>query len=694
MKKVFSLKKSAVAVRRWRDRRVREARRIGAARCERLSGVPITASLPQGWTPPAGCSAYSIRKVARKWLPRPRMGTLEWLKQNAMVPGRASDFKGRFNVDYFPYEAGVLEMFDDPEVREIYLQWGTQLGKTFLLKMLVPKVADTDPAPIVFACADSDQAQSTGEGLYKIIEQIERLKKILPVEARRDSFKIDLGDCVVNMAWSGSPASLGDKSCRYVLCIELSKWNLKKSQEADPADLVRERVKMYFNTKIIMEGTPTIEGICRMDALRVNANQRMRFQLPCPHCGRFQILAESAKDFRNFKWEKRKDGIHDRDLAERTTWYECIHCKKKIDNSEKIGMMRRGVWAEAGVKIPENFKGKVYYTPGKYKTRIHTQLSSLYSPLLSWGACASEFIRCTDKNAGNIGLQNFVNSWLAEPWSPKVREYRWEDLKKTISAAENKGVVPPWVRFLTAGVDVMKGWGVYVIRGWGPQGRSRLIAWGQITSMGELEAMLFERKFQQEGKSEPIGVALAGIDTGYQPYGIYLWSKEVNQRRGECVRCIKGHDNGAPYWMTVIDRSGLDGKAIPGGVQLWNINDHFWKSFLVSKYEIPAGRPASWEVPADVDEVYMRSITGEVLQERKDKRTGKLKREWHVVDTTIGNDFMDAEKIAACMADMCGWDETEEQAVRPERRENTQAARDDRDEGAGFLDGSESFLGG
>jgi phage terminase large subunit GpA-like protein len=380
-------------------------------------------------------------------------------------------------------------------------------------------------------------------------------------------------------------------------------------------------------------------------------------------------------------------------MAERTAWYECPACKKKIDNSEKLGMMRLGVWAEAGTKIPKDFNGKVYFTPGKYKTRIHMHLSSLYSPLLSWGACASEFIRCMDKQHGNIGLQNFINSWLAEAWSPKVREYRWEDLKKIICATHTQGFVPPWVRFITAGVDIQKGWGVYVVRGWGIGGRSSLISLGQFTSVGELEGILFEQKYKQDGKVDPVGVILAGIDTGYKPYDIYLWSKTVNMKHGECVRCIKGHDKGAPYWMTVLDRSGFDGKAIPGGVQLWNISDYFWKSFLVSKYEIPVGRPGSWEVPADVDDVYMRSITSESLQEKKDKRTGKTTREWVVTDTTIGNHFLDAEKIAACMADMCGWDETEEEAVRPERQERDVDRRDD--EGGGdFLGGTDSFMEG
>jgi len=689
MKRALSRKKTAIAGRKWRakkslkDARLAEARRVPVSRAEVLEVIP------PDWKPPAGCMTYDIGMLRRKWLPRPKMKTLEWLEQNAVVPGGVgSDFKGKFNISYFPYQAGVLELFDDPEVREIYLQWGTQLGKTFLLQMLVPKIADTDPAPILFGAADADLAGDVGGRIYKIVEQVESLKGILPPEARRDMYKIGLGDCIVHMAWSGSPASLGDKSCRYVFCIELSKWNLKKSQEADPADLVRERVKMFFNTKIIMEGTPTVEGSCRMDALGRNANQRMVYHVPCPYCGEYQTLSFKS----GVEWEKTKDKKNNRDIAQRSTWYNCRACKKHIGSSEKLGMMRRGVWAEGDARIPKDFVGKVFFTPGKYKARVHLQLSSLYSPLLTWGDCASEFIRCTDKQKGNIGLQNFINSWLAETWTQKIREFHWEDLKKKISVQVPQGFVPEWVKIITAGVDIQKGWGVYVIRGWGKGNRSRLIEWGQIVQLAELEKIIVDRKFKISGSSNSMGIMLCGIDTGYMPYDIYLWSKQINEQYGESIRCCKGGGHGAPYYMTQVERSGIDSKPIPGGVGLWNMNDHHWKSFLVGKYDIPQGRPGAWEVPSDADEIYMRSITAEVMQQVQNKRTGEMKYEWVIVDTTVGNHYFDAEKIAACMADMCDLGEIEDN-VRPVTRPNSGQEREEDGFAGDFLAGSGDFWG-
>jgi phage terminase large subunit GpA-like protein len=54
----------------------------------------------------------------------------------------------------------------------------------------------------------------------------------------------------------------------------LSKWNKKKSDEANPVELVQERVKAFSDNKIILEGTPTKDGECAVEHLGRQANQR------------------------------------------------------------------------------------------------------------------------------------------------------------------------------------------------------------------------------------------------------------------------------------------------------------------------------------------------------------------------------------------------------------------------------------
>lgn len=75
-------------------------------------------------------------------------------------------------------------------------------------------------------------------------------------------------------------------------------------------------------------------------------------------------------------------------------------------------------------------------------------------------------------------LQNFVNSWLAEPW---------EDTKLKTTAdtvAERQTdlpelAVPGWARMLTGGVDVQETCLYWTIRAWGDHITSQNIAHGQ-----------------------------------------------------------------------------------------------------------------------------------------------------------------------------------------------------------------------
>ena len=53
---------------------------------------------------------------------------------------------------------------------------------------------------------------------------------------------------------------------------------------------------------------------------------------------------------------------------------------------------------------------------GKPK-KVAFSINALYSPWVTFGRFAEEFIRSKDDPAD---LMNFVNSWLGEPWKPKT----------------------------------------------------------------------------------------------------------------------------------------------------------------------------------------------------------------------------------------------------------------------------------
>jgi len=652
---------------------------------EQEKGVDIT--LPDDWLPPNKIFTI-IDPYAIGWKPKIHIRTADWIAENIKTPGRSSDFGGHFSSNNFPYQTGVFDLWDNPMVREIYLQWGAQDGKSMCPQSICVKVAATDPSPMIFVCPDEDTAKEiSDERVMPLAENVVELAgKLLP-KVRRDAFKMDFGDCVCYMAYSGSPSKLGQKSCRYVFITEISKLSYSKSNEADPADLARDRINAFWDNKVLIEGTPTLKGVCRLEGLESQADQRLKFKVPCPLCGKRIVLIFGSGPEAGLVFEKR-NGKLDAKLAYDTAHYRCQECKGKIEEQGRMAMIRDGIWTEEKTEIPKAFKGSYFLTPGKECSRVHLHLPSMYSPILSFGKVAAEFVRSMHREKKRT-LQNFVNSWLAETFAINLREYKWEELKKVLDSQEPAGTVPPWVRFITAGADVQKGWGVYTIRGYGAGGRSRLIKWGQFHSFSELETWLLINSY---GKDK-MPVALSGIDARYSSYEVYEWVAAMEMKYGERVRAIMGHAKGAPYWMSEIERSGAEGRVIPGGFRLWNINDNHWKLFVTGKFGTPAGKPGSWEIATDVDEFYMRGITAEVYQETKSKR-GQKRYEWVVVDTAAGNHYLDSEKINACMAEMIGWRDIEEMEEaennKPKQRDNEQSERG-LQTGDNFLNGSDEF---
>ena len=84
-----------------------------------------------------------------------------------------------------------------------------------------------------------------------------------------------------------------------------------------------------------------------------------------------------------------------------TAKYICPACGCEILDKDKPKMLREGEWRavkKRGV--------------GRPKT-VGFHISSLYSVFVTWAEAAEEFLK-SYKDPEEF--QNFVNSWLAEPW--------------------------------------------------------------------------------------------------------------------------------------------------------------------------------------------------------------------------------------------------------------------------------------
>ncbi|WP_261948833.1 phage terminase large subunit family protein [Paenibacillus melissococcoides] len=101
--------------------------------------------------------------------------------------------------------------------------------------------------------------------------------------------------------------------------------------------------------------------------------------------------------------------------------------------STQAAMLRAGEWAGRKRQV---LRGR--------KTSF--RLNAIYSPWLRFGDIAYEFL--TSKSEPEL-LQNFINSWLAEPWEQTTVRMNSSELTKRSSGYDD-GIVPPGALLLTA----------------------------------------------------------------------------------------------------------------------------------------------------------------------------------------------------------------------------------------------------
>jgi len=542
------------------------------------------------------------------------------------------------------------------------------LGKTVLMPALVAWAASNDPGPAMIATSNKDSAQTMErEKIYPLMEDCAETAGMLLPQHQRVFSRVDLRDMLLFMAWSGSATQLGEKSIRYLFLSELDKWSAEQSREADSEMLACERVKAWHNYKIYKEGTPTLEGQSRIEHNLKQADVVLKYHVPCPLCGEYQVLK-----FSQVQWEKNDKGRSTIPLARRTAYYKCEHCGGSIQDYDRGRMLRRGVWAPEGHDIPVDAdcdQRPVLWGQRETPAAVGFQLSSLYSPALGWGDMAVEFLRC---GSDPRKLQNFRNSWEALPWAPEVELTSWSRVGQRLATTCPRGVVPPWAVALTAGADIGKRELHYVIRAWAKDERSQLVEEGcidvdyaSVDLRGAIRGLGYtvcERDFPvltAPEKSESMRVRMMTIDAGWPESSLHVYeiSNELGIHR---CRAIKGATQStgarAPWQVTYTDTAPATGhKLTSGGQRLFLIDSPYWQGWLNGKIrmENKPDEPGAWMLHATPHEDYLRQICNVVVRSNRSRR-GRPVYEYVVHNTTIGAHYHDCEYYAAVAADMLG----------------------------------------
>ncbi|MDO5391018.1 MAG: phage terminase large subunit family protein [Eubacteriales bacterium] len=565
-------------------------------------------------------TANLFRKTISQSLKRPeKLSVTEWAQKYRILDD-SSAIKGKFNINITPYMKEIMDDFCDPYIQEINLVKGSQLGGTTAMENMIGWIVAQSPAPTMVVYPDDDAAKDTSNNnIRPMVEMTPCLKnRFYPSLSKETELKFR--GCKIYFRSARTPMKIAKKAIRYLFFDEIDKMTGATKKEASPYSLARERTKTFkLNKKIYTCSTPTIKTNY-VWTIHEAADEQRKFFIPCPHCGEMIELV-----MKQVIWDRDEEKKLSNAERAKTATYVCQECGCEITDKQKITALQKGEWRAVKKNGTGNPRSVSYH------------INSLYSFFVSWEDAAREWM---DSYNDPEKFQNFVNSWLGEPWEDEKLKTS-EDTVMERQTEVPEFVVPKWAHLLTGGVDVQKKSVYWVIRAWGSHMTSQNIAHGQLLSLNDVETVMNMEYRKRNGDQFLVKMAL--IDSGDQTDTVYDFCTENSDWAVPC----KGTDGGdSTYRISTINKNG---KAY--SIQLVLVDGGAYKNMIAGRMLRKNGE-GSWMVHSDCDFEYAKQVTAEhrVLE----KSNGKPKLVWKPKHHHADNHYLDAEVYAFAAADICG----------------------------------------
>ena len=559
------------------------------------------------------------QKEALQYLRPPEdMSVSEWAEKYRVLDSKSSAMPGPWRNDMTPYLAGVMDEFCNFDTEEIAFVKATQLGGTESLFNMLGWIIQQDPSPTMLVYPSDVLGESISVNRFQPM-----LRASAPLRERwreNDSSKLELqfDGMYLTIVGSNSPANLASRPIRFLFLDEVDKYPGATKKEADPIRLARERTKTFHNRKIFMTSTPTLKSGHIWQALE-DADAVKHYFVPCPHCGKYIELKWAQITFPN------EDGMSYMDRAELAN-YVCQECGCIITDQDKPQMLRYGEWRT----VREN---------AKVARKVAFWINTLYSPFVRFSEIAREFLTSKDNPDA---LQNFTNSWLAEPWEDTKLKTN-ADLVLERQSELPEYTVPAWAKIVTAGIDVQETSIYWTIRAWGNYLTSQNIAHGQAVSFAEVERIMNLQFSKEDGTGMVVQLAL--IDSGDNTDLVY----DFCASNSDWALPSKGSSHAMTSHFKLSKVNKTDSRAY--GMNLVLIDTGKYKDMIAGRMRKENGT-GSWMVYQGCDLNYAEQVTSEhKVNVRSGQRTTQ---EWVLKTSHADNHYLDCEVYAMCAADMLG----------------------------------------
>lgn len=330
--------------------------------------------------------------------PPPELTTSEWADEYRYVA--SGPFPGKWRTDRAPQSIEPMDATSDPTIEGLVIVKPTRSSGTEIINNCIGRRVHLDPCDILYV-------QSTDEIADKYSNEVLMKRVVNPtpvlrdrisnrIRGRRATETIDRKNYpggTLHMIGAKSPHKFTMVDYKLVIFDDVAKY--EKIKSGDPLELGIGRTKGIWDRLIIMVSNPGEDGSCPLQPYFNLTDQRHRY-VPCPRCGQFQVMKFGGHDTEyGLKWN---------DIGD--VWYQCEHCKGRIEEHEKTTMDKMGEWRPHNLSASGKWRGyklnpfltswqpwktelvdrwlaarsAEHFDPSKVKTFITERLGDWYKP--------------------------------------------------------------------------------------------------------------------------------------------------------------------------------------------------------------------------------------------------------------------------------------------------------------------------
>lgn len=421
----------------------------------------------------------------------PKMNVAEWAESRRYLSS-LSALPGRFSLSITPWLREPLECLSDRKCGEVVMQKSAQIGwSDGVVNNYLGSTIDIDPAPtIVMFPRDKAGRDFNKEKFEPMVEATPTLATKIITKRRDPTNRVDTKTFpggFIKFVGSNSPSGVKSTAAKRLIIEEPDDCNVNLKGQGDAIALLKERGKTFSDKRVVVGGTPTIEGLSAIvDEMQLS--DKREWHVPCHECG-----DASPLKWEQVKWDQDEE-IHHPIFGKADTAsvrYECPSCHAHWTDAHRIKNARKGKWIAQA-----EFRG----VAGFYVNELVSGFAESTMPKL-----VEKYLRAVhDANAGNVGeLISFWNATLGLPWAYKQDTPNEEALEARAEDYE-EFTVPAGGLLVTAGVDVQHDRVAVTIKAWGRGEESWCVWWGELYGETKdrngkvweaLTELLFERTF-------------------------------------------------------------------------------------------------------------------------------------------------------------------------------------------------------